>query len=111
MNTFKNYVYMTICEISYECCLEVYKVNYQYQKYCHDFKLALDNGFLTKSQCKDIIRISSIVEKIYGLGEKEIAILISEFFNKGNLIEYEKVLRAMDGIVPDYFRYNIPFKK
>lgn len=111
MNTYKNYVYMTICEISYECSLEYHKVNYRYQNYCQEFKLALDNGFLTKRQCKDILKITSIVEKIYGLREEEIAILISEYFNKKNLRDYEKVLSSMNLIVPDYFRYNIHFKK
>lgn len=111
MNNYKNYIYMTICEVSYECCLKTTLVNYQYQKYCTDLRIALDHGYLTKKQEKDIITISCIIEKIYGLSVEDTAVLISGYFHKKNLIEYEKVLRGMDDIFPNYFKYNLHFKK
>lgn len=92
MSKYDNYIYLTICEVSFEY---FQKTNFStYTNYCISFKSSLLDGKLSSYEKKCIIHVSEMLDKIYGMNISETGRYINEFFQLEKFKVFEKVVRT-----------------
>lgn len=99
------FIYLTICETS----LGLYEEsNYStYENYCRTLNIEIDSNKLSKEGKNHIIKISYILEKIYGLSGELIGKYISDYFNSGRCLKFEKYVRLSRDMFPlTYINYS-----
>lgn len=86
MKKFKNYIYLTICEVAMK---EMKKTNYvSFVSYCNGMSYSLRQSSLYSREKEAIVNITNILDKVYSLDELETANHIVDFFN----MESDKIL-------------------
>jgi len=92
MSKYDNYIYLTICEVSFE---SFEKTNFAtYTNYCRTFKSSLLDGNLSSYEKKCIIQVSDMLDKIYGMNIDMTSYYINEFFQLEKFIVFEKIVRT-----------------
>lgn len=88
MTKFDNYVFMTICETSFD----LFKKSQfsTYVNYCKTLNLSLKSGILDRKETADIIKISSDLVLIYGFDDATCGKYIAEYFDCGRYGEFQK---------------------
>lgn len=97
MNKYDNHIYLIICEISIDLFGKSKCTTFS--GYCGLMAQAINSDTLSITQKKHIGLIFDILYKIFGLGSKETAVYINEFFMDKKFLKLEKVIMlTKDGI-------------
>lgn len=98
MNKFKNYIFLTICEVSVEL---FEKTEFQtYANYCRMMNMSLKDNNLSRREKSDLIIISERVDKIFSLGKKLTAEYIVSYFDSGRHLDFERSVRLTKEFFP-----------
>jgi hypothetical protein len=98
MNKLKNFVYLSICEVS----LDLFNSSFYstYLSYCTGMRLNIFNNNLTKKNRYDLMMISKYLESIYGFNEIEIGELIVSYFESDRFNEFQKLVLLNESVFP-----------
>ena len=104
MNKYRNYVYLSICEIS---LVTFKKSGYvDYEKYCKTLFDSCKIGMLTKREKSDIIAISKRIEMIYSMSGTETANYIIDYLRSGRVNEFKDYALMSQEIFPNSSDFN-----
>ena len=79
MKKFKNYIYLTICEVAMK---EMKKTNYvSFVSYCNGMSYSLRQSYLYSRDKEAIVNITNILDKVYSMDDMTTANYIVDFFN------------------------------
>ena len=104
MNSFENYVYMSICEnllVSFE------KTNFQsFTSYCSILSDSLQSRNLSGEETMNLIILIDNIQLIYGFDEPTIGMYIMNFlsFDNERILEFHKAVKAVRHFYP--FSFN-----
>lgn len=92
MQKFNNYVFLSLCEITYK----LYKKSHYmtYVNYCKTFNVSIKTNNLDKKETEHLIKIFDYIGKIYGFSDAESFDYLVKFFNLDNLIDFQKCVEA-----------------
>jgi hypothetical protein len=98
MSKYVIFIYLTICETS----LILYEEsNFStYENYCRTLNAEIDSNRLSIEGKTHILKISNILEKIYGLDGFFIGKYISGYFNSKKCLEFEEHVRLSRDMFP-----------
>jgi hypothetical protein len=86
MNKYKNYIFLSICEVSYS---NFTKTNYStYLNYCKTIFLNLNSGTVNRKDMEDIGNIFNMLSQVYSLDKETSAKFIFEFYS----LDSDKIL-------------------
>ena len=90
MTKFDNYVFMTICETSFD----LFKKSQfsTYVNYCKTLNLSLKSGKLDRKETADIIKISNDLVLIYGFDDETCGRYIAEYFDCDRYADFQKIV-------------------
>lgn len=96
MNKYRNYIYLAICEVSFEYFK---KTKYStYTNFCKGIRTSIEEDNLSTPEMKCLVKISEMLEKIYGMDEEMAGRYISDYFQLGDYILFETTVRAFSVI-------------
>ena len=99
MNKYRNYVYLSICEIS---LVTFKKSGYvDYEKYCKSLFDSCKNGLLTRREKTDIIAITKRIELIYSMGGNETANYIIDYLRSDRVNEFKDYVVMSQELFPN----------
>ena len=75
---YDNFVYMTICEISFDLFKKSKCMTYQ--NYCNLLKLSILDGKLSGGETSDIFEIMKVLDKLFSMNDKDTGMYIRNFF-------------------------------
>lgn len=101
MSKFNNYVYLTICEVSYELFKKTFFSTYI--NYCKKFNLSLEDGKLGTREKSDLIEMFDVLHLIYGFKDDESLKYIQTFFKCDKILDFEKYNVEMRELFPQAF--------
>jgi len=98
MGKLKNFVYLSICEISLELLRDSFYTTYL--SYCNGMNSSIFNGNLTKKNRFDLILISKYLESIYGFDDIEIGEYIVGYFESDRFNEFQRLVLLNESVFP-----------
>ena len=98
MSKYIVFIYLTICETS----LDLYEKSEfsTYENYCRTLNAEIESNNVSTEGKSHILIIGNILEKIYGLDWCSIGKFISDYFNSGRCLEFEKHVRLSRDMFP-----------
>ena len=98
MSKLKNFVYLSICEVS----LELFKTSLYttYLSYCKGMNLNISNNNLTNKNKRDLAMIYKYLEFIYGFDDNEIGGFIASYFDSDRVAEFQKLVLLNENVFP-----------
>ncbi len=92
MQKFDNYVYLSICEITYK----IYKSSHfmTYINYCKTLKVSIETNSIDNKETAQIIKVFNYLSKIYGFSDIESLDYLKKFLKLDTLIEFQKCVEA-----------------
>lgn len=98
---YDNFVYMTICEISFDLFKKSKCMTYQ--NYCNLLKLSILDGKLSGGETSDIFEIMKVLDKLFSMNDKDTGMYIRNFFTEQKYLKFEYPVRCM----LEYYPINI----
>lgn len=92
MVVYENYIYLTICEVSFNS-FKTTRFS-TYLNYCKSIKQSINSNDLTKKEMFDINEIFDNLDKIYSLSYNDIGKYILNFFSlhDDKIIDFQKII-------------------
>ena len=88
---YDNFVYLTICEASFDLFKESNCMTYQ--NYCNLFKFSIQDGKLSKKEMSDIAFIIKFVDKVFSMDYETTAMYVKNFFILEKYKKFEMPVR------------------
>lgn len=101
MNKYKNYIYYSICEKSFELFQDS---NYlTYSSFCYGIKAAIQTKEFDWVDSSRVYEIIVYIKKLYGLKPEEYGEYINEYFLDEKFLVFEKPIR----IINEFFKNSL----
>lgn len=98
MSKYDNYVYITICEVSFKTFK---KSEYTtYNNYCKGLLRSIKENYLTKREKIDLSVILNEMDLIFGMDENETNRYLLEYLESDRCSEFEKIVRLTNDLFP-----------
>lgn len=98
MSKYDNYVYITICEVSFKTFRE--SEYSTYNNYCKGLLRSIKENYLTKREKMDLSIIIEEMDLIFGMDENETNRYLLEYLESDRCVEFEKVVRITNDLFP-----------
>lgn len=100
MKGIENYIFMSICETSFDFFGTTKFVTYT--SFCKDFAFAMVDGKFSFSQRQLLTKLGSMLEKLYAMNNDEVGYYINAYFTLDvqQLANFQKVVRSMKEFYP-----------
>lgn len=101
MDSYKNYIYLTICEVN---LISFKNTSFlTYTNYCREMAIKVNNGNLTSRDKREVAKIFDAVEPIFSLNREEIGKHIVGYFNLSSerIKDFEMAVKSTKEFFPN----------